>query len=88
MPRTATSEVAAKIVGRNIRAARTEVGITQAELAARMSVNPSYVANVEAGRANLTVGQLANIAQALGTGLDIRLPVHSSEPLRVAASPQ
>jgi transcriptional regulator with XRE-family HTH domain len=73
MPKTAASEVATKVVARNIRAARLEIGITQAELATRMGVNPTYVTNVEAGRVNLTVGQLANIADALGTGLEVRL---------------
>jgi transcriptional regulator with XRE-family HTH domain len=71
-----------KVVGRNIREARLEVGLTQAALAERMGVNPTYVTNVEAGRVNLTVGQLANIAGALGTGLEVRLPVLSSEPVR------
>jgi hypothetical protein len=52
MPRTPTSEVAIKIVGRNILAARAEVGITQAKLAARMS-------------ANLTVGRLATSRKRL-----------------------
>jgi transcriptional regulator with XRE-family HTH domain len=63
MPRAPTSEVAAKLVSRSIRGARTEVGITQAELAARMNLNASYVTNVEAGRVNLTVGQFVNIAE-------------------------
>ena len=87
MPKTAVSEVATKVVGHGIRSARLEVGITQAELAARMGVNPSYVTNVEAGRVNLTVGQLANIADALGTGLDVRLPVLDSKPVRLASAP-
>ena len=87
MPRTAISEVATKVVGRNIRMARIEVGVTQAELASRMKVNPTYVSNVEAGRVNLTVGQLANIADALGTGLDVRLPVLDREPIRLSTSP-
>ena len=87
MPKTAISEVAAKVVGRNIRMARSELGVTQAELASRMNVNPTYVSNVEAGRVNLTVGQLANIAEALGTGLDVRFPVLDREPVRLSTSP-
>jgi transcriptional regulator with XRE-family HTH domain len=83
MPRTATSEVATKLVGRSLRGARTEVGITQAELAARMNVNASYVTNIESGRVNLTAGELANIAQALGTGSDFQLPVLDREPIRL-----
>jgi transcriptional regulator with XRE-family HTH domain len=49
-------------------------------------VSPSYVAAVEAGRENLTVGQLANIANAMGAGLDIEFAVPSREyeSLRIA----
>jgi transcriptional regulator with XRE-family HTH domain len=82
MPRTATSAVAAKVVGRNIRAARTQAGLTQAQVAARMAVNPSYVANLEAGRVNATVGQLAHVAEALGAGLDIGFPQLDTERIR------
>ena len=86
MPKTAASEVASKLVGREIRSARTELGLTQAQLAGRMGVNPSYITNVEAGRVNLTVGQLANIAEALGAGLDIKLVRLDTEPVRLTAA--
>ncbi len=75
VPRTRASEVASRLVGDHIRSSRRELGLTQAELARRLNVSPPYVAKVEAGRANLTVGQLANIAGALGVGLDIRFPL-------------
>lgn len=75
MPRTATSEITAKVVGAEIRRARTELGLTQGELADRLNAGKSYIANVEAGRANLTLGQLAHLANALGTGLVVTLPV-------------
>lgn len=87
MPRTATSEVAARVVGRAIRAARQEMGLTQAEVAARLHVNPSYVTNLEAGRVNVTVGQLAHIAEALGTGFEVEFPVLASEPVRMPNLP-
>jgi transcriptional regulator with XRE-family HTH domain len=48
-----------------------------------MNVNASYVTNIESGRVYLTAGQLANIAQALGTGLDFQLPVLDREPNRL-----
>ena len=86
MPRTATSTVAAKVVGRNIRAARMQAGLTQAQVAARMTVNPSYVANLEAGHVNATVGQLAHVAEALGAGPDIEFPQLDTERIRTAAS--
>ena len=84
MPRTATSAVAAKVVGRNIRDARKQAGLTQAQVAARMTVNPSYVANLEAGRVNATVGQLAHVAEALGAGLDIAFPLLDIERITAA----
>jgi transcriptional regulator with XRE-family HTH domain len=75
MPRTAVSDVTAKAVGEEIRRARRELALTQRELAGRLRASQSYVANVEAGRENLTIGKLAQIADALGTALQIRLEV-------------
>jgi transcriptional regulator with XRE-family HTH domain len=77
-----------KVVGRAIRGARVEAGLTQAQLATRMGVNPSYVTNVEAGRVNVTVGQLANVAQALGTGLDVRFPELDHGPVQLDVTSQ
>jgi transcriptional regulator with XRE-family HTH domain len=71
MPRTAASEIQAKVVGREIRATRTALGLTQAEVAERLGVSPSYMSAVEAGRRNLTLGQLANIANAMRLGVNI-----------------
>lgn len=71
MPRTAASEIHAKVLGRELRAARSSLGLTQAEVARRLDVSPSYLAAVEAGRRNLTLGQLANIANAMRVGVDI-----------------
>jgi hypothetical protein len=44
-----------------------------------MGVKPPFVAGLEAGTRNITLGQLANIADALGRGLDITFPVVSAE---------
>lgn len=48
--------------------------MTQAGVAERLGTSPSYVTNVEAGRLNLTLGQLARIAEALGTDFEVTLP--------------
>ena len=87
MPRTATSDVAAKAVGRAIRAARHRASLTQAGLASRLDVNPSYVTNLEAGRVNVTIGQLAHIAEALGAGLEVKFPALAKEPIRMPHLP-
>jgi transcriptional regulator with XRE-family HTH domain len=44
-----------------------------------MGVKPPYVAAVEGGKRNLTLGQLANIADALGRGLDVTFPEVEAE---------
>ena len=65
MPRTAASEIHSKLVGRELRRTRQELGLTQVQVAERLGVSASYIAAVEAGRRNLTLGQLANIANAI-----------------------
>lgn len=71
MPRTAASEIHAKAVGREIKATRRDLDLTQAEVAERLGVSASYVAAVEAGRHNLTLGQIANIANAMRLGVSV-----------------
>jgi transcriptional regulator with XRE-family HTH domain len=84
MPRTHTSDATSARVGLEVRRARLEEGLTQAELARRMGVKPPYVASLEAGTRNLTLGQLANVADALQRGLDITFPLVSAEFRRSA----
>jgi transcriptional regulator with XRE-family HTH domain len=79
MPRAHTSEVTSARLGIEIRRARVEQGLTQAEFARRMGVKPPYVAGLEAGKRNVTLGQLANIADALERGLDITFPAVAAE---------
>ena len=71
MPRTTRSDPTAKLVGQAIRQARHDARLTQAQLARRLQTTTPYVTNVEAGRTNLTVGQLASIADALNAILDV-----------------
>jgi transcriptional regulator with XRE-family HTH domain len=75
MPATSTSEITSKAVGEEIRRARRELELTQRDLAERLGSSQAYVANVEAGRENLTLGKLAQIAAALGAHLQIQLAV-------------
>lgn len=82
MPRTAASEIHAKLVGRELRHARQEIGLTQAQVAERLGVSASYIAAVEAGRRNLTLAQLANIANAMRLGIDVSFVRPNGEPVR------
>lgn len=62
---------------------RQALGLTQAEVAGRLGVSPSYISAVEAGRRNLTLGQLANIANAMRLGIDISFIRPDGTPVRV-----
>ena len=81
MPRTAASEIHSKIVGRELRETRRTLGLTQVEVASRLGVSASYIAAVEAVRRNLTIGQLANIANAMRLGIDISFVRPDGTPL-------
>ena len=74
MPRTRISKVHAQLVGERVRAARNRAGMTQWQMAERMGVTQPSIAAIEAGRTNPTLGQLAAIADALGSGLDVQFP--------------
>jgi transcriptional regulator with XRE-family HTH domain len=80
MPRTATSAIEAKIVGAKLREVRIAEGLTQAAVAERLQVTAAYVQKLEAGRANPTVGQLANVAAALGRSLNVQFAVIAEAP--------
>jgi hypothetical protein len=71
VPRTAASEIHAKVIGRKLSETRQALGLTQAEVAGRLGVSASYLSAVEAGKRNLTLAQLANIASAMRLGIEI-----------------
>jgi transcriptional regulator with XRE-family HTH domain len=73
------SDATSARVGLEVRRARLEEGLSQAALARRMGVKAPYVAGLEAGTRNVTLGQLANIADALRRGLDITFPSVTGE---------
>lgn len=54
------------LVGRNVRRARIEQGLTQEELADRAGTSQFYVSSLEAGRRNPTIETVHAIAVAMG----------------------
>ncbi|BCB85743.1 helix-turn-helix domain-containing protein [Phytohabitans suffuscus] len=52
-------------IGRRIRDARVDSGATQAQLAARVAMTRSSIANIEAGRQRVPVHVLALISEVL-----------------------
>jgi putative transcriptional regulator len=59
----------AKKIGNNIKAARKEIGISQAELARRCFKDKQAIEKIENGKVNATVHSLYIIAQALNIEL-------------------
>lgn len=54
-----------KLVGRNVRAARVERGMTQERLAEVSGFSQQYISDLERGRRNPTIVSLHELAQAL-----------------------
>jgi transcriptional regulator with XRE-family HTH domain len=55
-----------KLVGVNLRSARTAAGLTQEELADRSGFSQQYISELENGRRNPTIVSIYELAQALG----------------------
>jgi transcriptional regulator with XRE-family HTH domain len=58
-----------EIVGRNIRAYRTEAGLTLEKLAEKAELSWPYLSEIERGRENISLDKLAQLAQALNVTL-------------------
>jgi ribosome-binding protein aMBF1 (putative translation factor) len=56
----------AQQVGRRVAELRSEIGLTQAELAEHMEVSVRYLQSIEAGAENLTLETIAKLASVLG----------------------
>ena len=54
-----------KLVGRNVRAARDDRGMTQERLADVSGFSQQYISDLERGRRNPTIVSLYELAQAL-----------------------
>jgi transcriptional regulator with XRE-family HTH domain len=58
-----------KIVGENIRACRTNTGLTLEVLAEKADLSWPYLSEIERGRENISLDKLARLAQALNVTL-------------------
>ena len=77
-------------LGQAIRAAREQRGLSLRELARRVNVSPSFVSQIELGKANPSVGTLYSLVSVLGTTLDDLIgeqPATTAGPELVDASP-
>ncbi|WP_332812213.1 shikimate kinase [Sphingomonas sp.] len=74
-PRAEIAEGGAGEVGQRLRAARAKAGLTRRQLATLSATSERYLAHIEAGTANPTVGVLAALAGALELAVADLLPL-------------
>lgn len=76
-------------LGVRLRAARESTGLSLREVARRVNVSPSFISQVERGRANPSVGTLYALVNVLGTSIDdlIGEQADASEPTGAAPRP-
>ncbi len=63
--RVLSSQALLNDLGRRLREARERVGLTLSELARRSEISRRHLTEIEAGRSNLTVARLIDLAKAL-----------------------
>src|SRR5499427_4081748 len=68
-----------KEIGDRVRALRSEARLTQTDLAERATLSPRFVAQVEAGQANISILRLAEISSALERPLQELIPPPSDD---------
>jgi DNA-binding XRE family transcriptional regulator len=64
-------DVKFKRIAYKIREIRDDEGLTQEELAKKAKVPRSMIANIESGKRNTTIKTLMNIAESIGSEVEI-----------------
>lgn len=77
-----------QLVGARVHAVRKGIGYSRRELSERSGVSTRYLAQLEGGEGNISIGLLQQVALALETPIDALLSQearHSAEQARIAA---
>lgn len=57
-------------LGENLKRIRTQLGMSQGDVAKKIGADRAYVSGVENGRRNVTLSTIAKLAQSLGVEVD------------------
>src|SRR6266705_2819409 len=71
-------------IGRKVRARRTSMGWTLKQIAERSGISPRFLCDLEAGKGNISVARLADVAEALDVPI-VSLVSTDEEEKRVVA---
>uniref|UniRef100_UPI004027406D helix-turn-helix domain-containing protein n=1 Tax=Candidatus Scatousia sp. TaxID=3085663 RepID=UPI004027406D len=62
-----------KKFGKNVKIERIKKDLTQEKLAEILDVNSNYIACIECGRQNMSLGKVLELADALGVNIEVLL---------------
>ncbi len=62
-----------KQFGKNVKIERIKQNLTQEGLAEKMDVSQNYVAGIECGRANMSLGKILELSKFLNVDINILL---------------
>ncbi len=62
-----------KKFGKNVKIERIKKDLTQEKLAEILDVNSNYIACIECGRQNMSLGKVLELADALGVDIEVLL---------------
>ena len=62
-----------KIFGKNVKIERIKKDLTQEQLAEIMNVSQNYVANIEGGKANMSLGKILELSEYIGVNINCLL---------------
>ena len=59
-----------KLFGKNVKIERIKQDLTQEQLAEKMDVSQNYIACIESGRQNMSLGKVLELANVLGVDIE------------------
>lgn len=83
MGRMEAVEMRLKQIGERVRLARSAKNMSQAQLAAAVSVSTPYISNIEQGKQTMSITTLSGICEALEISADWLLRNRSPESQRI-----
>lgn len=70
-------ETLLKKFGKNVKLERVKKDLTQEQLAEIMNVSQNYIANIECGKANMSLAKILELSEFLGTDIETLLQFKS-----------
>lgn len=62
-----------KKFGKNVKIERIKQDLTQEQLAEKMNVSQNYVASIECGKANMSLGKILELSEFLNVDINLLL---------------